>query len=84
MVVSLKDVTIDKGMTEASVLREVFLQHVKVDHYNADALSYLRSSKAYTRGSIKGLKHVLNKLLQIRIINRNILCHFRRTGWPNV
>ena len=76
------DMRIDIDMTEVLVFRHVVTQHVEVNDYHADRLAHLRSSKTNAFALCQRVPHILDEIVQIRIVSGNILCHFSQYGLP--
>ena len=63
---------IDIRTAEVLVFREIFGKHVEIDYCHAYVEPYLRCGKSYSLAGGEGFKHVLNELIQFRIIGSDI------------
>ena len=72
----LHDIAIDESTLEVGILGIVLCQRTKVHNDHTDRESYLRSSEAYTIGTLIGLKHILYQFFQLGIIGIYILGYF--------
>ena len=76
LLIILQDMRIDKRMAESLVLRKIVAEHVQVDDHQADGQANLRRSQADAIAGIEGFIHIINQLLEFRVIWSNIFSHF--------
>ena len=73
-VVELEDVSVDESMAEVLVFRESIRKDIQVDHDDPDRLPDLRGRQTDAIAGGVGLKHILNQLGEIGIVEGNVLC----------
>ena len=81
-IIILQDMRIDEGADIALVLWHGIGDYIQVDNHQPDAVSHLRSSQANAFTPVQGVIHVLDELIQLRILSVDIFGNFAQHRLP--